>query len=137
MTEATHTHDTRDPDPDPDRERQRVAVLKERGLSDADAARFGADWPDQPETETYTCHVCRRYLYDDATGLVAPHRLLFVATIVNDGVYTVCGECDPLPLSFWQRLGRWILALRTKPDVNPIERDGGINQAAVDALIGR
>ena len=121
MRASTYTHDARDPTGE--RARNRVAALKERGLSDADAARFGADWPDQPETETYTCHVCRRFLYDDPTGLVAPHRLLPVATITDDGVYTVCTDCDPLPLSLLQRLARWILARGIKVEINPRERD--------------
>ena len=121
MTEPAHTQDFRDPDGE--RQHRRAAALVERGLSESDAARFAFDWPDQPETEIYTCHVCRRYLYDEATGIVVPHRLLRVATVTDDGVYMVCGECDPLPLTIWQRLGRWILALGIKPKINPVPRD--------------
>ena len=106
-----------------DDEYMRRATLIERGLSLPDAARFAADWPDFPESEFYTCHVCRRFLYDGATGLVAPHRLLLVAGIPDDGAYMVCTDCDPLPLSPLQRLGRWILALGTKPEINEIARD--------------
>ena len=121
MMEPAHTQDLRDPDGV--RQRRRAAALVERGLTKADAARFAADWPDQPVTETYTCHVCRRYLYDEDTGVVVPHRLLQVATITDDGVYMVCGECDPLPFSTLQRLGRWILELGTTPEINPEPRD--------------
>ena len=121
MTEPAHTQGLRDPDGE--RQRRRAAALVERGLTEADAARFAADWPDQPVTETYTCHVCRRYLYDEDSGIVIPHRLLRVATITDDGVYTVCTDCDPLPLTIWQRLGRWILEFGVKPEINPEPRD--------------
>ena len=106
--------------PEDDEYLRRSALLR-RGLSLPDAARLAVEWPAYPESEYYTCYVCRRFLYDGSTGLVAPHRLLLTVGIPDDGAYIVCGECDPLPLSIWHRLARWILARGVEVEISPNE----------------
>ena len=104
-------------------EEQRAAVLRNRGLSASDAGEFAAGWPSFPETEFYTCRRCRRFLIDHDTGRVEPHRLLLVAMIPEDGAYVVCEECDPLPITFRQRLARVICAGLVPREVNPEPAD--------------